>query len=160
MGQNLRIDYRWGAGDAEAMRRYAAELVALAPDVILAHSSAAVAPLLKTTQTIPVVFTLVAEPVGAGFVRSLAKPGGNATGFTNFEYGMGGKWLELLKETRQPHPGGGHSRIRHRNRARPVRRHPGRRAGHARGSAVRSTCAMPAKSNATSRRSRKERTAA
>ena len=69
-----------------------------APDVILAHSSAAVAPLLKASQTIPVVFTLVAEPVGAGFVRSLAKPGGNATGFTNFEYGMGGKWLELLKE--------------------------------------------------------------
>jgi putative tryptophan/tyrosine transport system substrate-binding protein len=98
VGQNLRIDYRWGAGDAEAMRRYAAELVALAPDVILAHSSAAVAPLLKASQTIPVVFTLVAEPVGAGFVRSLAKPGGNATGFTNFEYGMGGKWLELLKE--------------------------------------------------------------
>ena len=98
VGQNLRIDYRWGAGDAEAMRRHAVELVALAPDVILAHSSAAVAPLLKATQTIPVVFTLVAEPVGAGFVRSLAKPGGNATGFTNFEYGMGGKWLELLKE--------------------------------------------------------------
>ena len=70
----------------------------LAPDVILAHSSAAVAPLLQATRTIPIVFTLVADPVGAGFVESLARPGGNATGFTNFEYSMGGKWLELLKE--------------------------------------------------------------
>jgi putative ABC transport system substrate-binding protein len=98
VGQNLRIDYRWGAGNAETMRKHAAELVALAPQVILAHSSAAVAPLLQASRTIPVVFTLVADPVGAGFVGSMAHPGGNATGFTNFEYGMAGKWLELLKE--------------------------------------------------------------
>ncbi len=80
------------------MRKYAAELVALAPDVILAHSSAAVAPLLQETRSIPIVFTIVADPVGAGFVNSLARPGGNVTGFNNFEYAMGGKWLELLKE--------------------------------------------------------------
>jgi putative ABC transport system substrate-binding protein len=98
VGENLRIDYRWGAGNADAMRKYAAELVALEPDVILAHSSAAVAPLLQASRTIPIVFTIVADPVGAGFVSSMARPGGNATGFTNFEYGMSGKWLELLKE--------------------------------------------------------------
>src|SRR6516164_5480367 len=98
IGQNLRIDYRWGAGDADNMRKYAAELVALAPDVILAHSSAAVAPLLQASRTVPVVFTLVADPVGAGFVKNLARPGGNVTGVTNFEYAMSGKWLELLTE--------------------------------------------------------------
>ena len=80
------------------MRKYAAELVALAPDVILAHSSAAVAPLLQATRTIPIVFTIVADPVGAGYVDSLARPGGNATGFLVFEYSIVGKWLELLKE--------------------------------------------------------------
>ena len=98
IGQNIRLECRWADGDAEAMRKNAAELVALAPDVILAHSSAAVAPLLQQTRTIPIVFTIVADPVGAGFVSSLARPGGNATGFTNFEYSMSGKWLELLKE--------------------------------------------------------------
>ncbi len=98
VGQNLRIDYRWGAGNAGNMRKYAAELIAIAPDVILAHSSAAVAPLLQASRTVPVVFTLVADPVGAGFVDSLARPGGNVTGVTNFEYAMSGKWLELLKE--------------------------------------------------------------
>jgi putative ABC transport system substrate-binding protein len=98
IGENLRVDYRWGAGNAEKMRKYAQELVTLAPDVILAHSSAAVAPLLQATRTIPIVFTLVAEPVGAGFINSLAHPGGNITGVTNFEYAMSGKWLELLKE--------------------------------------------------------------
>ena len=97
-GQNVRIDYRWGAGNADTMRKYAAELVALAPDVILAHSSAAVAPLLQESRTVPIVFTVVADPVGAGYVDSLARPGGNVTGFTNFEYSIGGKWLELLKE--------------------------------------------------------------
>ena len=80
------------------MRKYAAELVALAPDVILAHSSAAVAPLLQATRKVPIVFVLVADPVGGGYVNSLANPGGNVTGFTSFEYSMGGKWLELLKE--------------------------------------------------------------
>ena len=98
VGENLWIDFRWGAGNADTMRKHAAELVALAPDVILAHSSAAVAPLLQASRTIPVVFTIVADPVGAGFVNSLARPGGNVTGFTNFEYAIGGKWLELLKE--------------------------------------------------------------
>jgi putative ABC transport system substrate-binding protein len=98
IGQNVQIDYRWGGGDAEARRKRAAELVALAPDVILAHSSAALAPLLQVTRTVPIVFTVVADPVGAGYVEGLARPGGNATGFTNFEYGIAGKWLELLKE--------------------------------------------------------------
>jgi putative ABC transport system substrate-binding protein len=98
VGQNIRIDYRWGAGSADTMRKHAQELVALMPDVILAHSSAAVAPLLQASRTIPIVFTLVADPVGAGYVANLARPGGNVTGFTNFEYSIGSKWLELLKE--------------------------------------------------------------
>src|SRR5215468_5748262 len=97
-GRNARIDIRWGAGDPEHIRRYAAELVALAPGVILAVSSAATGPLLQATRTVPVVFVEVAEPVGAGFVETLARPGGNATGFMLFEYGIGAKWLELLKE--------------------------------------------------------------
>jgi putative tryptophan/tyrosine transport system substrate-binding protein len=98
LGQNVRVDYRWGGGNADNMRKYAAELVALAPDVILAHSSAAVAPLLQATRTIPIVFTIVADPVGAGYVDSLARPGGNATGFAWAEYSIGGKWMERLKE--------------------------------------------------------------
>jgi ABC-type uncharacterized transport system substrate-binding protein len=98
VGQNVQIDYRWGGSDGDVLRRYASELAALAPDVILAHSSASIAPLLRATRTIPIVFTIVADPVGGGYVASLAHPGGNATGFTNFEYGLAGKWLELLKE--------------------------------------------------------------
>jgi ABC-type uncharacterized transport system substrate-binding protein len=99
-GRSVRIDTRWAAGGAaDRFRTYAAELVALAPDVILAHSSAAVPPLLQATRTVPIVFTGVADPVGAGYVDSLARPGGNATGFSNFEYTIAGKWLELLKET-------------------------------------------------------------
>jgi putative tryptophan/tyrosine transport system substrate-binding protein len=98
VGQNIRVDYRFGAGNVELMRKHAADFVALRPEVILAHSSAAVAPLLQQSRTIPIVFTLVADPVGAGYVASLAHPGGNVTGFTNFEYAIGGKWLELLKE--------------------------------------------------------------
>jgi len=97
VGQNVWVDYRWGRSNSDALRN-ASELVALAPDVILAHSSAAVAPLLQATRTVPVVFTIVADPVGAGYVESLARPGGNATGFTNYEYAIAGKWLELLKE--------------------------------------------------------------
>ena len=97
-GRNVRIDTRWGAGDAERIRRYAAELVALAPDVILASGGSIVGPLLQATRTVPIVFTQTSDPVGAGFVESLARPGGNATGFTSFEYGMSGKWLELLKQ--------------------------------------------------------------
>jgi putative ABC transport system substrate-binding protein len=95
---NVRIDTRWGAGDADRIRKYAAELVALAPDVILASGGAVAGPLLQLTRTVPIVFTLTPDPVGAGFVESLAHPGGNATGFTSIEYGMSGKWLELLRE--------------------------------------------------------------
>ena len=91
IGQNVRVDYRWRGSNADNMRKYAAELVALAPDVILAHSSSAVAPLLHSTRTIPIVFTIVADPVGAGYVDSLARPGGNATGFAWAEYSIGGK---------------------------------------------------------------------
>jgi hypothetical protein len=98
VGRNIRIDYRWGEGKPDTMRKYAAELVALAPDLIVSDSSAATAPLLEATRTIPIVFGVVADPVGAGYVESLARPGGNATGFTPFEYSVAGKWLELLKE--------------------------------------------------------------
>ena len=98
VGDSVRIDYRWGEGNADAMRKHAADLVGRAPDVILAHSSTAVASLLQESRTVPIVFTLVTDPVGAGYVNNLARPGGNVTGFTNFEYSIGGKWLELLKE--------------------------------------------------------------
>jgi putative ABC transport system substrate-binding protein len=87
-----------GASDADGNRRYAAELVALAPDVILASGGSVVGPLLQATRTVPIVFTLTVDPVGAGYVASLARPGGNLTGFTGYEYGLSGKWLELLKE--------------------------------------------------------------
>jgi ABC-type uncharacterized transport system substrate-binding protein len=97
-GGNLRVDIRWGGGNAEDIRKYAAELVALAPDVILAPASPVVGSLLEATRTVPIVFTNVPDPVGAGFVDSLSRPGGNATGFMQFEYGMSAKWLELLKE--------------------------------------------------------------
>jgi putative ABC transport system substrate-binding protein len=97
-GRNVTVDHRWGAGDADLMHRYAAELVALAPDVLLASGTSAVGPLLRATRTVPIVFTQVTDPIGAGFVDNLAQPGGNATGFTVFEYGISGKWLELLKE--------------------------------------------------------------
>jgi putative ABC transport system substrate-binding protein len=97
-GRNVRIDYRWGTGDPDRYRRYAAELVALAPDAILAGSGATMPALLQATRTVPMVFVLVVDPVGAGYVASLARPGGNATGFTMFEYGTSGKWLELLKQ--------------------------------------------------------------
>ena len=98
VGQNVRIDYRWGPGNAETMRNYATELVALAPDVVLASNAAAVEPLLEASRIVPIVFASVADPVAAGFVESLARPGGNTTGFTIFEYSISGKWLELLKE--------------------------------------------------------------
>jgi putative tryptophan/tyrosine transport system substrate-binding protein len=97
-GRNVQIDYRWGIADADRNRRNAAELVALAPDVILASATAVTAALLQTTRTIPIVFVNVVDPVGAGFVQSMARPGGNATGFIPFEYGIGGKWLERLKQ--------------------------------------------------------------
>ena len=97
-GRNVRIDTRWGAGDAERFRRYAAELVALAPDVILAAGSPVMGALQQATRTVPIVFALVADPVGSGYVASLARPGSNATGFASTEFGISGKWLELLKE--------------------------------------------------------------
>ena len=98
VGRNVRIDYRLGAADAEGLRRHAAELIALAPDVILANGTTGVEPLLQATRSVPIVFVQVSDPVGAGYVASLARPGGNATGFALFEYGMSGKWLELLKQ--------------------------------------------------------------
>ena len=98
-GHNLQIETRWATTDTDSLRRHATELAALAPDVIVAGSgTATIAPLLQATRTVPIVFTVAVDPVGAGFVASLARPGGNATGFTNYEYGMSGKWLELLKE--------------------------------------------------------------
>src|ERR1700730_5487963 len=98
-GRNVRIDTRWATTNADDLRRHAAELAALAPDVILAASgTSTVAPLLQATRTVPIVFVVVIDPVGAGFVASLARPGGNATGFLMFEYGLSGKWLELLKQ--------------------------------------------------------------
>jgi ABC-type uncharacterized transport system substrate-binding protein len=98
-GRNVHIDTRWATTKLDDIRRHAAELAALTPDVILAGTgTVTVAPLLQATRTVPIVFALVIDPVGAGFVDSLARPGGNATGFTTFEYSMSGKWLELLKQ--------------------------------------------------------------
>jgi putative ABC transport system substrate-binding protein len=98
-GRNLRIDIRWATTNADTLRKQAAELAALAPDVILsATGTTTTAPLLEATRTLPIIFVLLVDPVGAGFVSSLARPGGNATGFLMFEYGLSGKWLELLKQ--------------------------------------------------------------
>jgi putative tryptophan/tyrosine transport system substrate-binding protein len=97
-GRNLRLDVRWGGGDVDGIAKGAAELVTLAPDVIMAAGSAAAGPMLQATRTIPVVFAIVPDPVGAGFVDSLARPGGNATGFASFEYSIGGKWVDLLRK--------------------------------------------------------------
>ena len=98
VGRNIRIDYRWGAGNAELYRKHAADLVALAPDIILTNGTSIIGPVLQTTRTVPIVFVNVTDPVAGGFVESLARPGGNATGFASAEYGMAGKWLELLKQ--------------------------------------------------------------
>jgi putative ABC transport system substrate-binding protein len=97
-GRNVRIDTRWATANPVEIRKYAAELAALAPDVILANGGATVAQLLQVTRTVPIVFASVSDPVGAGFVDSLARPGGNATGFMSAEFSIGGKWLELLKQ--------------------------------------------------------------
>ncbi len=97
-GRNVTIDVRWTAGNSDAVRKHVTEMVALAPDVILAAGTAVAGPLLQATRTLPVIFVHAPDPVGAGFVDSLARPGGNATGFTQFEYSMSGKWMELLKQ--------------------------------------------------------------
>ncbi|HEY2528183.1 MAG TPA: ABC transporter substrate-binding protein [Xanthobacteraceae bacterium] len=99
VGRDVQIEYRWSGAAPDDVRRYAAELVALGPDVIFATGNSTVGPLLQVTHTVPVVFATVPDPVGAGFVDSLARPGGNATGFVLFEYSIGAKWLELLKQT-------------------------------------------------------------
>src|SRR5207247_7612325 len=96
--RNVQIDIRWAAGNPDRIRRYAAELVALAPDVILASGGTTLGPLRQVSRTVPTVFTGVGDPVGAGFVDSLARPGGSATGFISFEWSISGKWLELLKQ--------------------------------------------------------------
>ena len=97
-GHNLQVDYRWGTGDTNRHRVNIAELLALAPDVILVHGSTIMGPVQRATQTVPIVFVSVADPIAGGFIDSLAKPGRNATGFTSSDYGMAGKWLELLKQ--------------------------------------------------------------
>jgi putative ABC transport system substrate-binding protein len=97
-GRNLRIDYRFAGGDRDLLRKYAAELVGLQPNVVLAAGSGSVASLKQSSRTVPIVFTEVIDPVGGGLVDSLARPGGNATGFLPYEYGFAGKWLELLKQ--------------------------------------------------------------
>src|SRR6516225_312754 len=98
VGRNVRIEYRWGAGDLDRFRRYAAELVALSPDVIVASSGSIVGALQQASRTVPIVFVTTVDPVGGGWVESLARPGTNATGFASHDFSMGGKWLELLKE--------------------------------------------------------------
>jgi putative tryptophan/tyrosine transport system substrate-binding protein len=98
IGRNVRIDIRWATPNAAEIRRHAVELVALAPDLIFAHGASTVGPLLQVTRTVPIVFPVAGDPVGAGLVESLARPGGNATGFMSLEYSLGGKWLELLKQ--------------------------------------------------------------
>jgi putative tryptophan/tyrosine transport system substrate-binding protein len=99
IGRNVRIDTRWATANAGEIRRHAAELAALAPDVILAHGASTVGALLQATRTVPIVFPIISDPVAAGYVDSMARPGGNATGFTSFDWGVSAKWLELLKQT-------------------------------------------------------------
>jgi putative ABC transport system substrate-binding protein len=98
VGRNVRIEYRWGAGDLDRFRRYAAELVALSPDVVLATAGSIVGAFQQVSRTVPIVFVTTIDPVGGGWVESLSRPGSNATGFAAFEFSMSGKWLELLKE--------------------------------------------------------------
>jgi hypothetical protein len=125
IGRNVRIDTRWATTDAAEIRRHAAELAALAPDVILAQGTSSVGPLLQATRAVPIVFVIVVDPVGAGFVASLARPGGNATGFMQFEYSLSAKWPELLKgDCTGGYTSGGPSGSHHSLRDRAVRRHP------------------------------------
>ena len=128
IGHNVRIDIRWATANHAEIRKQAAELVALAPDVILASGTSTVGPVLQATRTVPIVFPTVVDPVGAGFVDSLARPGGNATGFLLFEYSLGGKWLELLKQIAPGVTRVAVLRDRGRFWAGPIRRDPGRGA--------------------------------
>ena len=156
-GRNARIDIRWGAGDADRFRRYAAELVALMPDVVLATSGTTVPWLLQATRSVPIVFTQTPDPVGAGFVASLAHPGGNITGFTNFDYSIGGKFLELLKEIAPGVTRAGVLRDAGVGSASGAQSRPQlRRLGW---SCAQSMCAMPPKSNAALRKWRAARMA-
>jgi putative ABC transport system substrate-binding protein len=123
LGRNVRLDTRWAMTAAD-IRRHAAELVALAPDVILAHGAVTVGPLLQGTRTVPIVFPVAGDPVAAGLIDSLARPGGNATGFMIFEYSLSGKRLELLKQIAPGDAGGGVSGPYSRRRYQPVCRHP------------------------------------
>jgi putative tryptophan/tyrosine transport system substrate-binding protein len=126
IGRNARIDYRWYQSNPEAARAYAAELLTLTPDIILASGTPGAIALKQLTRTVPIVFTRLGDPVGAGVVNSLARPGGNVTGFMVFEYSIAGKWLDLLKEIAPaPDPGGCFSRRYQPYRDRPVRRYSG-----------------------------------
>ena len=128
-GRNVRIDYRWGEGNADDIRKHAAELVALAPDVILAAGGPSVERLLQATRTVPIVFVIVTDPVGSGLVDSLSRPGGNATGFMQFEYSLEREMAGTAQGDRAGRDaGGGPSGSRHTRRDRPVRRHPVRGA--------------------------------
>ena len=133
-GRNVRIDTRWGAGDADHIRKYAAELVALAPDVILASGTATVGPLLQATRTVPIVFVIVADPVGAGFVESLARPGGNATGFLSVRIQPEREMAGAAQADRAGRDASGGPSGPHLTAGtRPVRRHPVRGAVARRG---------------------------
>ena len=123
-GSNIHTDVRFSGDDPDLRRRYAEELVALAPDVILASGTQSVAALQRVTRSVPIVFANVADPVGAGFVSSLARPGGNSTGFLAFEYSISGKWLELLKKLASQTTRGGPSRSRRRIQHWTIRRYP------------------------------------
>ena len=155
IGRNVRIDTRWATANAAEIRRHAAELAALAPDVILAHGASTVGPLLQATRTVPIVFPIVGDPVGAGFVDSLARPGGNATGFMTVRIQheremAGAAQADRARRDASGGPSGSHPRLRNQ----PVCRHPGRGAVAQGGGQARSTCATPARSSAPSRPSR------
>jgi putative ABC transport system substrate-binding protein len=126
-GRNVRLDYRWAEGKADLFQRYASELVGLAPDVILTSGGAGVPPVMQATRTIPIVFVIVPDPVGNGFVASLSRPGGNATGFSMFEYNLTAKWVELLKGNRSEGYSRGSFARRCCSRDWTVRRHTVRR---------------------------------
>ena len=158
IGQNVRIDTRWAAGNATEVRKHAEELAAIAPDVILAHGDTTVGPLLQATHTVPIVFPVAADPVGAGFVDSLARPGGNATGFMSFEYSLGGKW-SCSRRSRQTLRGRQFFGTL-RKAQEPPSLPPSRpRRHYSRWTSVRSICATLGKSSAPLRPSRAPRMA-